>query len=119
MLPACRSVVGQPDVGPKSRKFLRAPKASLRATRLPEAREWSRIGHPGGPRVQDNRLLQSSVSQSSGVLPVNMSDFEDDEMDVDAPAVKDAITFSSTEQSDKGKRSKANLPVEAEDSLPW
>lgn len=48
-----------------------------------------------------------------------MSDFEDDEMDVDAPAVQDAITFTSREQSAKGKRSAANLPVEAEDSLPW
>jgi replication factor C subunit 3/5 len=47
-----------------------------------------------------------------------MSDYED-EMDVDAPAVQDAITFSSTEQNAKGKRSAANLPVEAEDSLPW
>lgn len=46
-----------------------------------------------------------------------MSDFEDD-MDVDAPAVQDAITFSS-DRHDKGKRSAANLPVEAEDSLPW
>ncbi|KAH8657089.1 P-loop containing nucleoside triphosphate hydrolase protein [Tricladium varicosporioides] len=46
-----------------------------------------------------------------------MSDFED-EMDVDAPAVKDSVLFSSDNTS-KGKRSAANLPVEAEDSLPW
>jgi replication factor C subunit 3/5 len=49
-----------------------------------------------------------------------MSDFEDD-MDVDAPvssrATKD-ITFSS-DNTAKGKRSAANLPIEAEDSLPW
>ena len=44
-----------------------------------------------------------------------MSDFED-EMDVDVPVSKD-ITFSS--EATKGKRSAANLPVEAEDSLPW
>ncbi|KAM0330837.1 hypothetical protein ACHAQA_003792 [Verticillium albo-atrum] len=44
-----------------------------------------------------------------------MSDFED-EMDVDVPASKD-VTFSS--DATKGKRSAANLPVEAEDSLPW
>ncbi len=43
-----------------------------------------------------------------------MSDFED-EMDIDAPS-KD-VTFSS--HTTKGKRSAANLPVEAEDSLPW
>ena len=49
-----------------------------------------------------------------------MSDFED-EMDVDAPgtAAKDEITFSSNNANAKGKRSAANLPVEAEDSLPW
>jgi replication factor C subunit 3/5 len=44
-----------------------------------------------------------------------MSDIED-EMDVDAPISKDEIQFSS---GTKGKRSAANLPVEAEDSLPW
>jgi replication factor C subunit 3/5 len=46
-----------------------------------------------------------------------MSDFEDD-MDVDAPAVHDTVMFSS-DNTTKGKRSAANLPVEAEDSLPW
>lgn len=45
-----------------------------------------------------------------------MSDFED-EMDVDAPAADKSITFGGDEK--KGKRSAANLPVEAEDSLPW
>ncbi|PNS15454.1 replication factor C subunit 3 [Sphaceloma murrayae] len=46
-----------------------------------------------------------------------MSDYEDDEMDIDRP-VDVAIEFSSGNAS-KGKRSAANLPVEAEDSLPW
>ncbi|KAI0441070.1 P-loop containing nucleoside triphosphate hydrolase protein [Xylaria telfairii] len=45
-----------------------------------------------------------------------MSDFED-EMDVDGPPSND-IVFSS-DNTAKGKRSAANLPVEAEDSLPW
>ncbi|KAK4645071.1 Subunit of heteropentameric Replication factor C (RF-C) [Podospora bellae-mahoneyi] len=45
-----------------------------------------------------------------------MSDFED-EMDIDLPVSKD-VTFSSSNAA-KGKRSAANLPVEAEDSLPW
>ncbi|KAG5986033.1 hypothetical protein E4U43_005725 [Claviceps pusilla] len=45
-----------------------------------------------------------------------MSDFED-EMDVDAPAPSKDVIFSS--EASKGKRSTANLPVEAEDSLPW
>ncbi|KAL2755362.1 hypothetical protein ACRALDRAFT_2041744 [Sodiomyces alcalophilus JCM 7366] len=44
-----------------------------------------------------------------------MSDFED-EMDIDVPPSKD-ILFSA--EGTKGKRSAANLPVEAEDSLPW
>ena len=39
-----------------------------------------------------------------------MSDFEDD-MDVDAPTVHDTVMFSSDNTT--------NLPVEAEDSLPW
>ena len=47
-----------------------------------------------------------------------MSDYEDDDMDVDAPAADTAIQFSS-ESNSKGKRSAANLPVEAEDTLPW
>jgi replication factor C subunit 3/5 len=47
-----------------------------------------------------------------------MSDFEDD-MDVDVPAGHDSITFSSDNANAKGKRSAANLPVEAEDTLPW
>lgn len=46
-----------------------------------------------------------------------MSDFED-EMDVDAPAAADKSVMFSGETS-KGKRSAANLPVQAEDSLPW
>ncbi|KJZ80256.1 Replication factor C subunit 3 [Hirsutella minnesotensis 3608] len=45
-----------------------------------------------------------------------MSDFEDD-MDVDGPAPSKDVVFSS--EATKGKRSAANLPVEAEDSLPW
>lgn len=41
----------------------------------------------------------------------------EDEMDVDGPAPSNDITFSS--EAKQGKRSAANLPVEAEDSLPW
>lgn len=47
-----------------------------------------------------------------------MSDYED-EMDVDLPPVSDKVTFSSDNTNSKGKRSAANLPVEAEDTLPW
>ncbi|KAI0397152.1 P-loop containing nucleoside triphosphate hydrolase protein [Xylariaceae sp. FL0594] len=45
-----------------------------------------------------------------------MSDYED-EMDVDGPPSNNVV-FSS-DNTAKGKRSAANLPVEAEDSLPW
>jgi replication factor C subunit 3/5 len=48
-----------------------------------------------------------------------MSDYEDDEMEVDAPLENDSVTFNSDNTNAKGKRSAANLPVEAEDSLPW
>lgn len=47
-----------------------------------------------------------------------MSDFED-EMDIDAPAASKSVLFNSDNTNVKGKRSAANLPVEAEDSLPW
>lgn len=46
-----------------------------------------------------------------------MSDYEDG-MDIDAPPADNPVLFSSDATS-KGKRSAANLPVEAEDSLPW
>ncbi len=46
-----------------------------------------------------------------------MSDYED-EMDVDESTHQESIKFSADNTS-KGKRSAANLPVEAEDSLPW
>ena len=47
-----------------------------------------------------------------------MSDYGD-EMDVDEPPVKESVLFSSDNTNAKGKRSAANLPIEAEDSLPW
>jgi hypothetical protein len=47
-----------------------------------------------------------------------MSDFEDD-MDVDGPAPSHSIQFSSDNTTAKGKRIVADLPVEAEDNLPW
>ena len=47
-----------------------------------------------------------------------MSVYEDD-MEVDAPSARDTVMFSSDNANSKGKRSGANLPVEAEDSLPW
>jgi len=43
----------------------------------------------------------------------------DDEMDIDEGGVTSSITFSTAATESKGKRSAANLPVEAGDSLPW
>ena len=50
-----------------------------------------------------------------------MSDFEDDVLMNDAPPSKadSSILFSSTTTDIKEKRSAANLPVEAADTLPW
>lgn len=49
-----------------------------------------------------------------------MSDFEDEmDVDVDAPGAKDSIQFSSDNTNVKGKRTVADLPIEAEDNLPW
>ncbi len=47
-----------------------------------------------------------------------MSDYGDD-MDIDAPAASNTVMFNSDNTNSKGKRSAANLPIEAEDSLPW
>ena len=46
-----------------------------------------------------------------------MSDAED--MDVDGGGLQDAMTFSARATEKKGKSSAANLPIEAQDSLPW
>ena len=49
-----------------------------------------------------------------------MSDFEDDmDVDIDGPHPKSTIQFSSDNTGAKGKRIVADLPVEAEDNLPW
>ncbi|GKZ22066.1 hypothetical protein AbraIFM66951_008806 [Aspergillus brasiliensis] len=46
-----------------------------------------------------------------------MSDYEDS-MDVDVPS-KNTVQFSSDNTSGKAKRVAADLPVEAQDNLPW
>jgi hypothetical protein len=58
-------------------------------------------------------LIHASFSFGFVELPT-MSDY-DDEMDVDAPS-KD-VQFSS--ESAGKKRTAADLPVEAQDNLPW
>ena len=47
-----------------------------------------------------------------------MSDYEDD-MDIDEGAPKSSIQFSSENTTTRGKRIVADLPIEAEDNLPW
>jgi hypothetical protein len=47
-----------------------------------------------------------------------MSDYEDD-MDIDGAPRTDSIQFSSENTAIKGKRIVADLPIEAEDNLPW
>ena len=47
-----------------------------------------------------------------------MSDFDDD-MDVDVPPSDKSIQFSSNSAAARGKRIAADLPIEAEDNLPW
>ncbi|KAG9241927.1 P-loop containing nucleoside triphosphate hydrolase protein [Calycina marina] len=48
-----------------------------------------------------------------------MSGYGDEmDIDMDAPKAADSLMFNS-DNTTKGKRSAANLPVEAEDSLPW
>lgn len=50
-----------------------------------------------------------------------MSDIDSDTPmdDAPAPSKNQDILFSSANTDAKGKRSAANLPIEAEDSLPW
>lgn len=46
-----------------------------------------------------------------------MSDIEDMDIDMDTPAKDSSISFSAVE---KGKKlSKADLPTQAGDTLPW
>jgi len=49
----------------------------------------------------------------------NIHAMSDDEMDIDEGGVTSSITFSTAATESKGKRSAANLPVEAGDTLPW
>ncbi|KAH7250080.1 uncharacterized protein BKA55DRAFT_594242 [Fusarium redolens] len=71
------------------------------------------------PRVRyDVEVVTKLVvyTEKTGKTSAKMSDIGD-EMDVDVPAVSKDVIFSS--ETKQGKRSAANLPVEAEDSLPW
>lgn len=102
-------------MGPCSKSPLNAS-ARLR-TRAP-SRVSRKQRHPVLASISlpnSNRAPSRTVLIGSNFV-ITMSDYED-EMDVDAPIANDEIKFGG-EQA-KGKRSAANLPVEAEDSLPW
>lgn len=67
----------------------------------------------------ENLLSPLKTLNASKSLEENARAMSDSggEMDVDGPARTADVTFSA--EAAKGKRSAANLPVEAEDSLPW
>jgi hypothetical protein len=67
-------------------------------------------------RLANSKHQEVSQPPRTAQHNAKMSDYEDD-MDVDAPAPQDEVIFSADQS--KGKRSAANLPVEAEDTLPW
>ncbi|RKU41455.1 hypothetical protein DL546_002496 [Coniochaeta pulveracea] len=73
-------------------------------------------GVPPQSSAAERQITSSTSSSTTKARIGTMSDFED-EMDIDVPLTKD-VKFS-TGSGEKGKRSAANLPVEAEDSLPW
>jgi hypothetical protein len=79
--------------------------------KLPYCETGSRI-----ERDQQTRKTTTKRTEKTGKTSAKMSDIGD-EMDVDVPAVSKDVIFSS--ETKQGKRSAANLPVEAEDSLPW
>ena len=67
----------------------------------------------------DYRTQAKSFPLSSSTLTAIMSDYEDNDIDMeDAPKAPADIQFFSA-NTNKGKRSAANLPVEIEDNLPW
>ena len=64
-------------------------------------------------------LIDSTFSSTFYLNKDKMSDYEDD-MDVDDVRTKDkSIQFSGDGNAGKQKRIVADLPVEAEDNLPW
>ena len=89
---------------------------------MPSKIELERLSRsrPTGPR-----FINSSISNHKNVYdpahPIAiMSDIDEDMDGETLPSrAKNDVTFSSATTSTKGKRSAANLPIGAEDSLPW
>ena len=67
-----------------------------------------------GTEVQRLRTFhQDTLSRQ-----IKMSDYEDD-MDIDGLPLKESVQFGSLNAATKQKRIVADLPIEAEDNLPW
>lgn len=75
---------------------------------------FTRLASLSCPYKQSYTSSNDTISHSLA----KMSDYED-EMDVDDAPIKESVLFNSDNTNAKGKRSAANLPIEAEDSLPW
>lgn len=73
-----------------------------------------------GKRVKLELFAISSISLTPSLphshISLTMSDIEDG-MDVDVPSKE--IQFSSSDNANGKKRTAADLPVEAQDNLPW
>jgi hypothetical protein len=78
-------------------------------------REETQDASPGTATIYN--IQKAPISTAS--VSSNMSDYGDDmDVDIDASTARDTVMFNS-DNTTKGKRSAANLPVEAEDTLPW
>ena len=70
------------------------------------------------PRASSPASERRHETIVSSTVAGTMSDVED-EMDVDGGAGTDEVVFTADNANKKGKRTAANLPIEAEDNLPW
>ncbi|OQE23934.1 hypothetical protein PENSTE_c008G01513 [Penicillium steckii] len=83
-------------------------------------RLWKILSLRAGKRVKLELFAISSISLTHSLphshISLTMSDIEDG-MDVDVPSKE--IQFSSSDNANGKKRTAADLPVEAQDNLPW
>lgn len=104
-------------LGPGAPQIFRR-RTSLRAAAFRRVENQNTLQHRYFPHYIAFSTSASGSSAEDTVLLATMSDYDDD-MDVDAPASKNAVQFSSDNTSGKYKRAAADLPVEAQDNLPW
>lgn len=84
------------------------------------ASSYYRNGHLGFQGNLDVVLPHPFLCPLKHLFSNIMSDYEDDmDVDVDGLPSKSTLQFSSDNTGSKGKRIVADLPVEAEDNLPW